>query len=217
MQGNKASACLALCQRNQWNCTLFDYRGHGQSSGEAQQFTLNDWLEDTLAVLDEQQLPTVLIGSSMGAWLASCAALQKTEQVRGLLLLAAAPDFVQELIAPRLSPADIWDLQQGQTVSLPNEYENPYPITQAFLDSAQGLSLLTGNALHSMQCPVRLIHGTKDTDVPYDFSTRLLNCLPAQHDARLTLLHDADHRLSDASSLAYIEHEITHLVQQVYG
>lgn len=216
MQGTKASAIMALCQNRDWRCTLFDYRGHGQSGGTADQFTLNDWLDDTLAVLEDQPAPVILTGSSMGAWLATLAALRMPEKVAGLFLLAAAPDFIQELMTPRLSSADIWDLQQGNAVQLPNSYDGHYPVTQALLESASSLSLLQGDPLNGLHCPVRMVHGMNDTDVPHEFSTRLLGQLPAQHDARLTLLHGADHRLSDERCLTYINQELARLIKQVH-
>ena len=215
MQGTKAAAIKTHCQQNGWHYTRFDYRGHGQSDGDPSGFTLQHWLEDTLAVLAEHPQPTVLVGSSMGAWLASLAALQNPDSVCALLLIAAAPDFVQRLITPHLSPSEIWDLQQGQTVNLPTKYESPHPITQALLDGSSELSLLDGDALGSLSCPVRLIHGTADIDVPYDLATEYLTKLPPSHDARLTLLHNADHRLSDERSLSYINHELSMLVDHV--
>jgi len=217
MQGTKACAIKALCLENNWHYTRFDYRGHGQSSGEAAAFTLTDWLDDTLAVLDQQQLPTLLIGSSMGAWLATLASLRRPDSVTALLLLAAAPDFLSELVAPELSVADKWDLQQGKVVNLASHYDDrPYPISQALLDSAMSLSLLDNDALLALHCPARLIHGTADADVPYELSTRLMSKMPPGHDARLALLHGADHRLSDTGSLSYIEKEIHTLINHLH-
>ena len=215
MQGTKALALKTHCQANGCHYTRFDYRGHGQSDGDPADFTLLDWLNDTLAVLAEHPQPAVLVGSSMGAWLATLAALEQPEAVTALLLLAAAPDFLQRQVKPHLTPSDVWDLQQGQTVNLPNEYESAHPITQGLLDSAEKLSLLDSNTLESLTCPVRLIHGTVDTVVPFESATLYLERLPVSHDARLTLLHNADHRLSDEHSLSYINHELSTLVDHM--
>ncbi|MFK7860895.1 MAG: alpha/beta fold hydrolase [Granulosicoccus sp.] len=216
MQGTKGSALSTLCREHDWHYTRFDYRGHGQSGGDPAGFTLADWLDDTLAILDQQQMPTVLVGSSMGAWLATLAGLRRPDSVKALMLIAAAPDFVQELVVPNLSVAEVWDLQQGQIVDRANDYDTPHPITQALLDSAKPLSLLDGEVLQTLHCPIRLIHGTGDTDVPYELAARLMDKLPPQHDARLSLLHDADHRLSDERSLSYIEQELITLINTLY-
>ena len=216
MQGTKASALKLHCQQQGWSYTRFDYRGHGQSDGDSAAFTLTDWLDDTLAVLDDLPAPVLLTGSSMGAWLATCAAFKKPEAVCGLLLLAAAPDFVQRSITPKLTSGDIWDLQQGKTIAMANQYDSDYPITQALLDSADEISLLSGNALKSLHCPVRLVHGTADTDVSVDFAMQYMDRLDTGHDARLTLLHNADHRLSDERSLAYIYNELAALTDRLF-
>lgn len=214
MVGTKATVIHDLCEREGWSFTRFDYRGHAESEGDPHEFTLQDWLADTLAVFDEQNKPTVLIGSSMGAWLATLVALQRPQQVTGLLLLAAAPDFLQELIAPNLGPSEIWDLQQGQAVALPSRYdESSHPITQALLDSGLELSLLSDSNTSQLRCPVRLVHGTNDEDVPYTLSLRLMEKL-AGDDALLTLINQADHRLSDSRCLEQIEKILCELVSQ---
>lgn len=211
MQGSKAQALAEFCTSEHLPYTRFDYRGHGDSEGEAHAFTLHDWLADTLTVLDQCTQPVVIIGSSMGAWLATLAALQRTTRVKGLLLLAAAPDFLQELVEPKLTPADIWELQQHQVISLPNNYESPFPLTQALLDSGKELTLLSGDALKGLSCPIRLLHGTGDTDVPFDLSVRLMDGI-THNNAQLTLLHKADHRLSDKPCLERIKRELTDLL-----
>lgn len=216
MAGNKATAISEICTQQSWNYTRFDYRGHGLSGGEASELTLHHWLEDSLAVFDDCNTPTVLIGSSMGAWLATLVALRRPELVRGLILLAAAPDFLQELIAPRLGPAEVWDLQQGQPINIPNAYDGSYPVTQALLDSGNDLSLLNGTALEALRCPTRLLHGTLDEDVPYSLSIRLMDKI-THPDATLTLLHQADHRLSDDRSLTHINQMLAQTVPHCFS
>lgn len=219
MLGTKATALARFCADHDWSYTRFDYRGHGESEASAAELTLHDWLTDTLDILSSISGPVILVGSSMGAWLATRAALQRPEQVQGLLLIAAAPDFLQELVQPHLSTAECWDLQQGQVVGLTNHYGEPFPITQALLESGQDLSLLSPAlkpdipSLDQLSCPVRLIHGTGDTDVPMALSVRLMNGI-SHDDARLTLLHQADHRLSDERSLQVIHRELCELIKQ---
>ncbi len=214
MQGSKAQALAQFCTDNNWPFTRFDYRGHGDSDGEPHKFTLHDWLEDTLQVLDTSDHPALVIGSSMGAWLAMLAALRRPAQVKGLLLLAAAPDFLQELVEPALTPSQIWDLQQDQIVPLANEYDSAFPLTKALLASGQDLSVLTGAAMETLACPVRLLHGTGDINVPYSLSIRLMDRI-AHDQAQLTLLHKADHRLSDGPSLDRIQSELAELIEAI--
>lgn len=214
MAGNKASVLADFCLQKGWAYTCFDYQGHGLSSGDIKQLTLHDWLQDTLTVMDAQSGPVLLVGSSMGAWLATRAALQRSDKISGLLLLAAAPDFLQELVQPKLEPSDIWDLQQGQAIQLENNYEAPYPITQALLDSGIDLAVLDSDIMNTLTCPVRLIHGTHDTDVPYSLALRLMNSI-AHADARLSLMHMADHRLSDERCLGAIKQELAAMMSAV--
>lgn len=221
MLGQKASHLSAFCRDRGWHFTRFDYRGHGESEGNPAEFTLHDWLADTLAVLDQIKEPTLVVGSSMGGWLASLAALRRPTQVGGLLLLAAAPDFLQELIEPELGPSQIWDLQQDAVVLLDSDYEQPHPITQALLDSGRDLSLL-GNGLpgqptlQDLSCPVRLLHGTQDDVVPHELAIRLLQAIPHEN-ASLTLLAQADHRLSSERCLHVMTDELSRLADDVAG
>ncbi len=217
MLGTKAAALEQTCMTLGLSYTRFDYRGHGESEGEPASFTLAHWLEDTLCVLNDITGPIILVGSSMGGWLATLAALQKPNTLQGLLLIAAAPDFLQELVQPRLSQSDIWDLQQGQTLSLPNAHAAPYPLTQSLLDSGVELSLFnptpagSSNTVASITCPIRLVHGTADTDVPYELSVRLMSRFD-NAEAQLTLMQGADHRLSDERCLEHINKTLIDLV-----
>lgn len=216
MSGTKATALAAYCHERGWAYTRFDYRGHGQSDGEAAEFTLQDWLEDTLAVIDECKRPTILVGSSMGAWLATLVAQRRRSLVSGLLLLAAAPDFLQELIEPELDPSAIWDLQQGKAIQLPARYDRPVPITQALLDSGRQLSLLADSQAEKLTCPLILLHGTRDDDVPYTLSIRLME-QHASDNAVLKLLSGADHRLSDPGALAQMYQALQEIATQANG
>jgi pimeloyl-ACP methyl ester carboxylesterase len=219
MLGTKAQKLEQICARQELPYTRFDYRGHGESEGDPAAFTLTDWLDDVLHILDGIDAPILLVGSSMGGWLATAAASLRPTKVKGLLLLASAPDFLQELIHPHLSTSDSWDLQQGMTINLANDYERPYPLTQQLFDSGVALSMFKPSldaAVNPQQltCPIRMIHGTADTDVPYELSIRLMDEFK-QAQAQITLLHQADHRLSDERSLACIEHELLTLINEV--
>lgn len=211
MRGTKCEALNRHATEHSYHFTRFDYRAHGESDGDAISCTLQDWLDDTLTVIDATEGPLILIGSSMGAWLATHAALARPDRIVGLLLIAAAPDFVTELIEPHLDHQQRWQLETGETVFLPSNYdEPPRPITERLLDSGRELALLDTEKLSVLDIPVRLIHGTGDKDVPWQFSERLMRNLGG--DARLNLLHRADHRLSDEKSLEIIKQTVLELI-----
>ena len=213
MRGTKCETLNRHATEHGYHFTRFDYRAHGESDGEAICCTLQDWLDDTLSVIDATQGPLILIGSSMGAWLATHAALARPDRIKGLLLIAAAPDFMTELIEPHLDHQQRWQLETGETVFLPSDYdEPPRPVTQKLLDSGRELALLDTEKLSVLDIPVRLIHGTGDKDVPWQFSERLMRNLGG--DARLNLLHRADHRLSDEKSLDVIKQTILELINE---
>ena len=213
MRGTKCEALAAHAVEHGYHLTRFDYRAHGESDGDAVDCTLKDWLDDTLTVIDATEGPLILIGSSMGGWLATLAALTRPDRIVGLLLIAAAPDFLTELIEPHLDHQQRWQLETGEAVFLPSHYEEPpRPITQALLDSGRDLALLDTEKLSELRIPVRLIHGTGDNDVPWQFSQRLMAGLGGE--ARLHLLHRADHRLSDDKSLAIIKQTILELIDE---
>jgi len=214
MRGTKCEALSTHALENDYLLTRFDYRGHGESDGEAIDCTLKDWLNDTLAVIDTLKGPIIIVGSSMGAWLATRAALLRPERISGLLLIAAAPDFVSELIEPELDHQQRWQLETGEVVFLPSDYdEPPRPITQALIDSGRELNLLDSDELNALTIPVRMVHGTGDKDVPWQFSQRLMEGLGGN--ARLTLLHQKDHRLSDDESLGVIKRELSELIDEL--
>jgi len=214
MRGTK---CIALAEHAAeigYNFTRFDYRGHGESDGEAINCTLTDWLADTETVIDSLEGPVLLIGSSMGAWLATHAALRRPDRIVGLLLIAAAPDFVTELIEPALDHQQRWQLETGEAVFLPSDYDEPSrPVTQDLINSGRELALLQNpDSVSSIKVPVRLIHGTGDIDVPWQMAERLMQGFGGE--ARLNLLHRADHRLSDDLSLSIIKRELLDLIEE---
>lgn len=212
MRGLKAEFIHKLCEQYEWSYTRFDYRGHGESDGDAQFFSPQDWLTDTLSVIDAIARPVVLIGSSMGAWLAVQALLKRSSMIRGLITIAAAPDFTRELLWPALSPADQSAINDGQTIALPTHYEETHwLIRRELFDGAKPLMLLDNTAALDVRKPVRMLHGTADKDVPWTCSQRLLEKFSHSPDATLTLIQGADHRLSDPKSLSLLRSMILQL------
>ncbi len=214
MTGTKATALEAHCRATGRAFVRFDYLGHGASSGKFEDGTIGRWRDDALAVLDRvTHGPQILVGSSMGGWIALLAALARPERVVGLVGLAAAPDFTRDLMWPSFTPEERDALARDGFIRQPTEYgDEPYVITRKLLDEAERHLLLDRPV--GITCPVRLIHGTADPDVPWDVSRRLLERLQSQ-DVTLTLVKDGDHRLSSPADLARLFAAVDELAAKV--
>ena len=154
--------------------------------------------------------PLVIVGSSMGAWLALRAALERPGRVRALLLIAAAPDFLQGTLLERLEPAVRERLDAGLEVTLPSPYDAAgWPITPALIDSGRALSVLRADVAGRVRCPVRMLHGDRDDTAPLERARTLCSLLG--EGATLTVVEGGDHRLSDPASLALIERALARL------
>lgn len=200
MSGGKARAVEAWAREAGHGTLLFDYSGHGQSGGAFEDGTISAWRADALAAIDAQtEGPLVLVGSSMGGWMALLAAMARPERVRGLMLIAPAPDFTEKLMWPEFSPeqqAEILD--QGFTLR-PSEYGAPYPITRALIEDGRQWSILDGPI--AFEGPVRILQGMQDPDVPWGHALALAASLTSP-DVVLTLIKDGEHRLSREADIA---------------
>jgi len=183
--------------------TRFDYSGHGESGGRFEDGTISRWLEESLAVIEASTHAPLLIGSSMGGWLALLAARRLAGTARapvGLVLIAPAADFTQDLMwaqFPEAVKAQI--LAEGQWLR-PSAYSpEPYPITRTLIEDGKN-HLILGSAF-SPACPVHILQGMADPDVPWSHAMRLMDCL-ASDDVTVTLIKDGDHRLSRPQDLA---------------
>ena len=216
MQGTKALALQQLCTANRWPYVRFDYSGHGQSDGDFAEGNIDSWMHDTLTVVDavDNPLGVVLVGSSMGAWIATLVALKRTRMVRGLITIAAAPDFTERLLHNTLDESQIQTLESGQAVELPSGYDDgsPYPITLQLIEKSRQHCLLDQS--HRLDIPIRMLHGTSDIDVPYATSIALMDALVCD-DARLTLIKDADHRLSSAADIKLLENTLIDMMEML--
>ncbi|MEW6489977.1 MAG: alpha/beta hydrolase [Thermodesulfobacteriota bacterium] len=200
MSGTKAVALEAHCRSRGRAYVRFDYFGHGLSAGRFADATIGRWIDDVLAVLDEVvEGPAVLVGSSLGGWLMVRAALARPERVAGLVGVAAAPDFTSELIELSLSEGARSRLREEGVLLLPNPYgQEPTPVSAAFLEEARRHRVL-GSPI-PLRCPVRLLHGLADREVPWSLALRLVKALEGS-DATLTLVKGGDHRLSAPEDL----------------
>ncbi|MFP6871271.1 MAG: alpha/beta hydrolase [Nitrospinota bacterium] len=196
MTGTKATALAAHCRAAGRAFVRFDYTGHGASSGAFEEGTIGGWARDAIAVLEEvAEGPQVLVGSSMGGWIMLLAALARPGRVCGLVGVAAAPDFTEDLIWNGLSAEARREIETEGKWVRPSEYaEEGYPITWALIEDGRRHLLLRGPI--AVRCPVRLIHGTADESVPWEVSQKLLDALDSE-DATLTLVKSGNHRLSE--------------------
>lgn len=203
MTGTKAAALHRFCEEKQYNFTRFDYFGHGQSSGTFEEGTIGRWRDDAVAVFDGiTSGKQVLVGSSMGGWLMMLVALARSERVAGLVGIASAPDFTERLIWELMTPTMRKTLARDGVYDLASDYsDTPYPISMELIRDGRDYLLL--NDKINIQCPVRLLHGMKDDDVPYQLSVELAEQLESDN-VRLTLVKEADHRMSSESDIALL-------------
>jgi pimeloyl-ACP methyl ester carboxylesterase len=199
MTGTKALALEAWAMANGRALRRFDYGGCGESPGDFEGQSLADWRDDAIAMIDDlAPAPVVLVGSSMGGWLMLLAALARPGRVVGMVGIAAAPDFTDWGFDSEEKATIIRD---GRLVQ-PTPYgDQPYVTTRTFWESGEGLKLLESEI--ALDCPVRLIHGQQDPDVPHSVSLRIADRLRSA-DVQTILIKDGDHRLSRAQDIALL-------------
>lgn len=207
MAGSKATALFDWATQNGRECLLLDYSGCGESEGDFAEGTLGRWTEEALALIDARMAgPVVLVGSSMGGWLMLLAALSLGPRVAGLVGIAAAPDFTQWAY----DELERSQLATGKTVFSDNPYgSEPTPTHSRFWADGQARRLLDGEI--ALDCPVRLLHGLDDADVPPAISFRLADALRSQ-DVQVTLVKGGDHRLSREGDIALMLRTVAALV-----
>jgi pimeloyl-ACP methyl ester carboxylesterase len=198
MQGQKALALDALCRARGNAYVRFDYRGHGQSDGLFEEADIETWLDDALCAFDRlTDGPQVLVGSSMGGWLMLLLATARPARVKGLVGIAAAPDFTEGLIAA-LTPEHRAAMDAHGKVVVPSSYGDDYVFTRALLDKGRKHCVLTGAI--PFDGPVRLLHGMKDEAVSYQTALRIQHAVTSS-DVEVILIKDGDHRLSREQDL----------------
>lgn len=201
MEGGKATRLHDWADSEGRGFLRFDYSGHGASSGDFQDGTIGDWLDDALAAIDGlTEGPQILVGSSMGGWIALHAALARPDRVAGLILLAPAPDFTERLMRPQLPAEALAAIENAGLWMQPSPYDpEPTPITRRLLeDGAQRLLLDRGGI--PITAPVRILQGMQDPDVPWRHALRLVDEIESE-DVTFTLIKDGDHRLSREEDL----------------
>ena len=206
MVSTKASVLSPWAENRGAGFLRFDYSGHGQSSGRIEDFTIGDWLAESLAAFDgHTEGPQILVGSSMGGWLALLLARKLIERgeaarLRAIVLIAPAWDMTEDLMWKRFSPEAREAVERDGVLYRPSDYGEPYALTRALIE--EGRNHLLGGAGFDPGCPVRIIQGLRDPDVPWEHTLNLVGLLG--EDVRLTLVKDAEHRLSREQDLALL-------------
>lgn len=214
MTGTKAGALAEWARTARRNLLRFDYFAHGASSGDFSEATIGRWREDALAAIDElTEGPQVLVGSSMGGWIALLAALARPERVKALILIAPAPDFTEELMWKNFSDEVCEILLRDGVYRRPSEYdEEPYEITMQLIEEGRNHLLLGGPI--PIQVPVRILQGMVDPDVPWQHAMRLVDALKSK-DVAITMTKTGDHRLSTAEDIARLTQTIETLLAEI--
>jgi pimeloyl-ACP methyl ester carboxylesterase len=217
MNGTKAQALAHWADATGRACVRFDYSGHGESGGAFTDGTIGRWLAESLAVFEACcRRPQIVVGSSMGGWLALllARALRQRGQaaptlVAGLVLIAPAVDFTEELMWKRFTPEIKRELADKGVWQRPSEYSpEPYLVTRQLIEEGRGHLLLGG--MIETGCPVRILQGVLDPDVPWRHAVELVSRL-ASDDVVLTLVKDGDHRLSRPEDIERLIRAVTEL------
>ena len=207
MEGVKAVALDAFAEARGAGLLRLDYSGNGASGGNFEDGTLEVWLEDALAAIDRlTDGPLIVIGSSMGGWIALHIALRRPERVHALVGIAAAPDFTDWGLPPHLQQR----LAAGETLRRDNPDGGTQITTAGFWASGQQLLLLGGEI--AVECPVRLVHGEVDPDVPVEVAMRTLRALRSA-DVQLQIIKGGGHRLSEPHEIDAILRTVANLLE----
>lgn len=214
MIGSKAQALDALGAEQGLGVTRFDYSGHGTSGGEFLNGTISHWLEEAVAVFAASEGEQIVVGSSMGGWLALLLnrALRQRgdDRIKAMVLIAPATDMTRDLMRETFTDAELLDLWEKGRVEQPSDYsDEPYVLTRQLIEDGES-HLLFGAPIRT-HCPVAILQGGKDTDVPPAHALKLVSHLVSDP-VTFTLIPDGDHRLSRETDLALLRQTVLGLV-----
>jgi pimeloyl-ACP methyl ester carboxylesterase len=222
MKGTKAVALDEHAAKAGRAYLRFDYSGHGESDGRFEDGTITRWLEDALAVFTAHARgPQIVVGSSMGGWmalllaraLANGGAHNSDAKLAGLVLIAPAPDFTEELMWQKFSDDVRAEIETTGKWERPSQYgDGPYAITKNLIEDGRK-HLLLGKPIQ-VKCPVRILQGVLDPDVPWQHAMKLVSCL-AQDDVTMTLVKDGDHRLSRPEDIERLIKTVEELASEI--
>lgn len=208
MDGEKAQFLTEMAMARGQQVTCFDYRGHGATGGSLDGLGIASWVADAEAILAQVcEGPQILVGSSMGGWVMTLLWRRQPHRFVKLIGIAAAPDFTEDLMKPKLSPEGWQQIQETGSLRIPSLYDDEgYILTKELFDQGAANRVLTQK--HDIDIPVELIHGDADPDVPVTQSQKLFDCLNGDNIA-LKILKGGDHRLSEPRWLRHIHQAVT--------
>lgn len=217
MAGSKAGFLEEQCRERGQAYLRFDYAAHGFSGGVFEECTMSRWRDDAVTVIEHaaEGADLVLVGSSMGGWAMLMTALALKDRVAGLVGIAAAPDFTEELVYARFSDEQLRELEDTGMVKEPSQYsDEPYIFTKILIEDGRE-NLLLGGPI-GLDCPARMVHGMQDPDVPWQTSIRITDRLTSE-DAETVLIEDGDHRLSRPQDMALIDEAVRYVTAASQG
>ncbi|MFT5111378.1 MAG: pimeloyl-ACP methyl ester carboxylesterase [Parasphingorhabdus sp.] len=212
MTGTKGNWLANYCQCLGHSYFRFDYSGHGQSDGEFADGTIGEWSEDAFEIISQlTDGPLILVGSSMGGWIMLLTALRLSSRLAALVGIAPAPDFTRDLMWPGFSQEQQNTLQEKGVIFLQSDYDDEtYPVRYSFIEDGNQHCLLDKKI--DISCPVRLLHGMKDDQVPWQTSLSIEQKL-ISNDVQVILFKSGDHRLSESMYLNSLTNQIDLLLQ----
>jgi pimeloyl-ACP methyl ester carboxylesterase len=201
MQGTKATFLDEWAKHHNRDYLRFDYSGHGESDGLFEDGSIGAWSEDALAAFDElTKGPQILVGSSMGAWIATLLALKRTDRIAGIVFIAPAPDFTEALMMETFSKEDLETLHRDRRLEKPSDNsDEPDLVTLKMIEDGREHLVMTGPI--PLHCPIRVLQGMKDEDVPWQHAVKFASMLESA-DVEILMTKNGDHRLSTPDDLA---------------
>jgi pimeloyl-ACP methyl ester carboxylesterase len=211
IQSKKAKHLKKFVNKNKINLLLFEYSGHGKSSGKFTDFSIKNWVNDSRSIIKKliKKNKIVLVGSSMGAWIGLILIKYFYQRIKGYVGIASAPDFTEELIWKKLNISEKNNIKKNRIYKLKSNHNNFYPITKKFIiDGKKNLIL---NKKIKCDFPVELLHGINDSSVPWFYSLKLLKTLISKK-INLTIINDGDHSLSRTQDLKKLDLAIKNII-----
>jgi esterase/lipase len=211
IQSKKAKHLKKFVNKNKINLLLFEYSGHGKSSGKFTDFSIKNWVNDSRSIIKKliKKNKIVLVGSSMGAWIGVILIKYFYQRIKGYVGIASAPDFTEELIWKKLNISEKNNIKKNRIYKLKSNHNNFYPITKKFIiDGKKNLIL---NKKIKCNFPVELLHGINDSSVPWFYSLKLLKTLISKK-INLTIINDGDHSLSRTQDLKKLDLAIKNII-----